>query len=196
MLKNIVVAGLAIALTLLTKAASADYLDLQVSQGSDNTSLVASFNGYMGQTYKIKWKKTGTWGWTGPYEFDSNDVTIGSNYRFYYGINGLSCNTEYKVKVKVKGRLYRSQNIKTKGCGEVACPYGGYYDGANCQIGKAPDGTDAFIWGGNYYYTPLSGNSCPYPGSWYDGANCYVQAVPSGASPFIYHNHWYYVAYP
>jgi len=73
------------------------------------------------------------------------------------------------------------------------CPYGGVFDGANCQLGKAPAGTNAFLYKGTFYYTPLSGNTC-LPGSWFDGANCNVQEVPTGATPFIYANYWYFAA--
>lgn len=72
------------------------------------------------------------------------------------------------------------------------CPAGGSFDGANCYLGSPPEGTNAFKWGGNYYYTPLPGNSCPMEGSWYDGANCYVQEIPEGVQPFIHANKWYY----
>lgn len=74
------------------------------------------------------------------------------------------------------------------------CPAGGYYDGANCQMGEAPAGTTAFIWGDAYYHTPLPGNQCPLPGSFFDGANCWVDDVPEGMDPFIWANHWYYSA--
>lgn len=71
------------------------------------------------------------------------------------------------------------------------CPSIGSYDGANCYIGTPPPGTTAFIWGNSFYYTPVSGNQCPRPGSSFDGANCFVLAVPAGTDPFIYANSWY-----
>lgn len=74
------------------------------------------------------------------------------------------------------------------------CPGGGWHDGANCQMGEAPAGTTAFIWGDGYYHTPLPGNVCPLPGSYYDGANCRVADIPEGMDPFIWSNHWYYSA--
>lgn len=73
------------------------------------------------------------------------------------------------------------------------CPIIGSYDGANCQIGQAPAGTNAFIHNNNFYYTPVSGNQCPLPGSWFDSANCYVMPVPPGTTPFIWQNTWWYV---
>ncbi|MFA6925013.1 MAG: hypothetical protein WC223_12275 [Bacteroidales bacterium] len=73
------------------------------------------------------------------------------------------------------------------------CSIGGY-DGLNCQVGTPPSGTTAFIYANNFYYTPVSGNQCPYlpyPESGFDGANCYVTHIPSGASAFIWSNYWY-----
>lgn len=71
------------------------------------------------------------------------------------------------------------------------CPYLGAYDGANCYVGHPPTGSTSFIDANNFYYTPVSGNQCPVPGSWFDGANCFITAIPPQASPFIYNNAWY-----
>ncbi len=90
------------------------------------------------------------------------------------------------------GRVNVNRAVAVAQSLDYACPQGGYFDGANCQLGAAPAGTTAFVWGGNYYYTALPGNICPYPGSWYDGANCFVYKVPEGVNPFIWANHWYY----
>jgi len=67
----------------------------------------------------------------------------------------------------------------------------GWYDGSNCGVGTPPSGTTAFIYANYFYYTPISGNQCPYPGSWFDGANCAVRSIPSNCSPFIWANNWY-----
>jgi len=70
----------------------------------------------------------------------------------------------------------------------------GSYDTRNCYIGTAPSGTTAFMWPdaqGNFYYSPINGNECPYPGSSFDGANCYVVDIPSNCEGFIYNNSWY-----
>eukprot|EP00565_Helicotheca_tamesis_P003128 CAMPEP_0185723844 /NCGR_PEP_ID=MMETSP1171-20130828/544_1 /TAXON_ID=374046 /ORGANISM="Helicotheca tamensis, Strain CCMP826" /LENGTH=600 /DNA_ID=CAMNT_0028391599 /DNA_START=126 /DNA_END=1928 /DNA_ORIENTATION=- len=72
------------------------------------------------------------------------------------------------------------------------CPHGGMYDGAHCYVGSPPAGTTAFVWGGNYYYTPIGANGCPMTGSWYDGANCYVSDAPDDEDPFVWSNNWYY----
>jgi len=76
------------------------------------------------------------------------------------------------------------------------CTIGGY-DGRNCYVGTPPNGTTAFIYSypgnesGNFYYSAVNGNQCPYPGSYFDGANCFVLDIPSTCSGFIYQNNWY-----
>lgn len=177
--------------------ALADYLDLSAQPYANSVSL--GWNGYSGHTFVVKYKKSneGMFAWqTVSNSITESQVTVGAGYIWYYWVNGLQCNTSYDFKVNMRGRLARQVTVKTAGCGNVPCPHGGWYDGANCQIGMAPHGTTAFIWGGNYYHSPLPGNNCPYPGSWFDGANCYIQAVPPGVSPFIWLNHWYYQAFP
>ncbi len=178
-----------------TTTTSSDYLELNVGPSLINTSLDVDWDAIQGRTYYLKFKKADDPWWVG---WSPKDEVFGApiSGRHYYGLHNLTCKTEYKVKVKMKGKLWKTENDTTLGCGAVACPYGGYYDGANCQIGKAPDGTTAFIYDGNYYYTAVMTPNCPYPGSSYDTANCYVQAVPPGATPFINVNHWYYAAYP
>lgn len=71
------------------------------------------------------------------------------------------------------------------------CPYIGSYDSVNCWIGQPPSGTTAFIYAANFYYTPVSGNQCPRPGSWFDTVNCFVTAIPPQTRPFIWANMWY-----
>ncbi len=71
------------------------------------------------------------------------------------------------------------------------CTILGSYDGANCYVGTPPSGTTAFIYANNFYYTPVSGNQCPRPGSWFDGSNCFVMDIPNSCSPFIWSNKWY-----
>lgn len=162
-----------------------------------NTSLSVWWDAQLGLTYDLCWKKTGSWSRT-----CKNKVSVTStgantwNGVMNAGIFGLECGTEYKVKVKL-GLSSDSTTVTTAACGcSNPCPQGGYFDGANCQIGQAPAGTTAFIYANNYYYSALPGNSCPYPGSWFDGANCFVQDVPPGVTPFIWANHWYYQSCP
>lgn len=182
---------------IMSKTAWADYLELSVTKDSwDNSLLGVSFKGDSDKSFIIKFRKVGTSNWAvEEVNEDHPDITVAGSY-FSTNLGPLECGTEYQVKVKRKGSGYRSVNETTRGCGADPCPHGGYFDQANCQIGQAPAGTDAFIYNGYYYYTPLSNNSCPYPGSWFDGAHCQVQQVPSGATPFIHLNHWYYIAYP
>ena len=193
---------IALALFFQANIALADYLNLSAASSTGtSTKIGLSWDGVSGRTYKMKWKKTsgGMLSWSSPIDIGESNVRVGngnSGNRWYYDVASLTCNTSYDFKVKMKGKSWESSSASTIGCGSTPCPNGGWFDGANCQIGKAPTGTTAFIWGGNYYYTKLSGNQCPYPGSHFDGANCFVQAIPSGVQPFIYANHWYYKSYP
>lgn len=157
-----------------------------------------SWDGVVGQDYKLCWKRTGTLSYdcASPHVSANNSNTWSG--KTYAGIYNLDCETEYKVKVKRVGGIGWSKVRETTlscGCPDP-CPEGGYYDGANCQIGEAPEGTTAFIYANNYYYTPVPTSNCPYPGSSWDGANCRVGDVPTGATGFIWENHWYYGAYP
>jgi hypothetical protein len=145
-----------------------------------------------GYKFKIKWRKAGTllFGWSS-YNYDT--ASYWSYGTAYFHITNLMCDTRYDVRVERTNYSYDTETFRTGKCPCAnPCPYGGYYEGANCQIGKAPAGTTVFIYAKNYYYTSPGNGVCDYPGSWYDTANCYVMAVPSGADPFIWENHWYY----
>ena len=166
--------------------ALADYLDLNVSPVYQ-AMIQVQMNYNSSKTYRVQWG-------SGSAEFGASSC-YGAPNTCLYTIGNLQCNTVYEVRAKWKGRAWRYSSVRT-GCGDP-CPRGGWFDGANCQIGTPPAGTTAFIWGGNYYYTPLPPpNRCPYPGSWFDSANCFVQVVPAGVQPFIWSNYWYYKAYP
>jgi len=104
----------------------------------------------------------------------------------------LACEETYRVRVR-RGLLHDTDTFTFDCPCADPCPDGGWFDGANCQMGQAPAGTTAFVWGNGYYHTALPGNVCPLPGSYYDGANCRVSTVPAGVDPFINNNHWYYV---
>jgi hypothetical protein len=70
----------------------------------------------------------------------------------------------------------------------------GSYDTRNCFVGTAPSGTTAFMYPnaqGGFYYTPVNGNQCPYPGSTFDTENCFVIDIPSSCEGFIASNSWY-----
>lgn len=74
------------------------------------------------------------------------------------------------------------------------CSFIGNYDSWSCYVGTPPAGTQAFMYPNNtgaFYYSPVSGNQCPLPGSWFDGVNCYYANIPSGTKGFIYDNKWY-----
>jgi hypothetical protein len=179
--------------------ANSDYLQLDATSQSHKTQISLSWNGGIGGSFKVKWKKSSDdpFAWEKDKDVTSSDVTTGSGGRWYYTVGGLQCNTEYDFKVKLKGRGWRDATAKTQGCGSLPCPKGGSFDSKNCFFGKAPAGTSAFIHNNNYYYSPvLSGISCPLPNTHFDGANCFVRAVPTSVKPFIYDNGWYYVGYP
>jgi hypothetical protein len=175
-------------------------LDLNANPDCSMVSL--SWYGPPDTTYKLCWKLSSKIG--DPclfYQSVDVNAVIGTNWFSGYvhaGLSGLQANTAYTVKVRKSLFSSATVTFTTDTCGcAVPCPYGGWYDGANCLVGQAPVGSTAFIYAGNYYYSPLPmGTTCPYAGSWYDGANCYVDNVPTGAAGFIWLNHWYYKACP
>lgn len=167
----------------------------------NNTSATLSWdvNYPLPEEYEVCWKNASAGGrvckansfdvevmWNSP-GYSSSAGTMG------VGLTGLVCGQSYKVRVKRSSTSYDTETfLMDCGCSDP-CPSGGWYDGENCYMGSAPSGTQAFIWGGNYYYTPLGTNSCPLAGSYYDGANCFVMPVPGGVNPFISAGqHWYY----
>lgn len=157
-----------------------------------------SWTAHPGMEFKVCWKKVSDSG-TVCYN-NSFDITAGGSNYFsgtqYAGFPTECGGVDYKIRVKRNAFSYQTITKKTSACDPAdMCPYGGWYDGANCQIGQAPAGTTAFTYNGAYYYTYASGaEKCPYPGSFDDSANCFVQWIPSGADAFIYQNHWYYQA--
>ena len=68
------------------------------------------------------------------------------------------------------------------------CPSGSSFDSANCFYFKAPWGTKAFEYNGNFYTTALP--TCP--DGKFDSANCYLGTPPSNTSAFIHDNKFYY----
>jgi hypothetical protein len=73
----------------------------------------------------------------------------------------------------------------------LPCPIG-WYDGANCQMGTAPTGSQGFVFNGQLYYNALVQPSCPQAGSWWDGAHCHLPDLPSGTAGFIWNANPYY----
>ncbi len=64
----------------------------------------------------------------------------------------------------------------------------GKFDSRNCYVATAPAGSTAFMYPnnmGHLYYTPLSGNQCPLPGSYFDSVNCWVAKIPNHTTGFI-----------
>lgn len=117
------------------------------------------------------------------------DATTISNSTFTLGITQIVYGTD-NITGGRNSRV-RVAKVANNNCNVNPCPSIGSYDGANCWVGQPPPGTSAFIWATNFYYTPVSGNHCPKPGSWFDGANCFVKAIPSNTQPFIWANMWY-----
>lgn len=172
--------------------------NLNIYSQSENM-LQVTYQCKIGNQYKVRYKERSSNDWI-PF----NEWSEGMCYTMSNGEGGqraqldnLKCNTLYDVEVRRRWRItWHAASASTLSCSNEPCPNGGMFDSQNCHIGKAPTGTTAFIYDGNYYYTPLSSNQCPYPNSWFDSANCYVQQVPNGVSPFVYDNSWYYQAYP
>lgn len=175
--------------------------DVHAQSSSDGSSITASWPAQPGETFTLCWKKTSDSGTVCGNNKVEDIVAQGSNYSYgqlYKGFETECGGVEYKIRVKRSFVSFRTTTETTAACDTAkACPAGGWFDGANCQIGKAPAGTSAFIYNGAYYYTYSNGaTKCPLAGSHDDGANCFVQWIPSGVSPFIYLNHWYYEAHP
>ena len=150
--------------------------------------------------HTVCWKETGTWG----RPCDHNEASMesgGINYSWStghhtYRIPNLECGTEYRIRVNRNWHSWGTATVTTEACSCTPaehCPYGGWFDGANCSLGEAPAGTTAFVYDGSYYHTPRpSWPFCPIAGSTFDTVNCLYRPVPDGANPFINANHWYY----
>ncbi len=184
---------IALAMLLMFAVSPSFAYTLGLSVGSNGQNEIdASWNSFSGKTFYVSYKKSSSSNWEPQATCIGCNSSNGKDGAFF---RNLDCGTQYDVKVMRSGFWWHYKSATTAACVinlQTACPKGGWFDGANCQIGLAPSGTTAFIYANNYYYTALSGNSCPYQGSFYDGANCFVSVVPSGAKPFIYANHWYY----
>jgi hypothetical protein len=77
------------------------------------------------------------------------------------------------------------------------CPKGTSFDGANCTVGEAPVGAQAFLWPdrgkrGFYYKYLAGGTRCRAPAK-DDGANCFFAEVPAGYEPFKNERPMFYV---
>jgi hypothetical protein len=166
----------------------------------DGTMITVSWEAQPGEEFKLCWEKAGDPALICSGSDQTTVVAGGSNYysgTVYATIYDVDCDgEEYRVRVKRNAVSYRTTRVTMNSCScSNPCPSGGWYDGANCYIGTPPEGTDAFIYDSNYYYTPVDGDQCP-DGSDFDSQNCFVQAVPAGVDPFIYDNNFYYEACP
>jgi hypothetical protein len=85
------------------------------------------------------------------------------------------------------GFIFNNGFYAKAGLGNI-CPPTASFDGANCFYVKAPWGSNAFEYQGNFYVTPLA--SCPTGN--FDGVNCYVGKPPIGRNAFIFDNSFYY----
>lgn len=165
-------------------------------------------NKYKTVNHKIDKWDINTYGqfWTMQWfeEDGGNTITFSLTYKTE---SGATASLSYSIKdddddLGVKtvhfsdyvGMEYNTGKIKWTHNNSPYCPYIGWFDGGNCCVGKAPAGTQAFIYNNKFYYTDIN-NTCPYPGSWFDGANCIVTAIPVGTHPFIYNNGWYVKPY-
>jgi hypothetical protein len=143
------------------------------------------------------------WGWRGE-QVDQGWLT---NWRWYVwldavslegmGMDPIECGVTYDVKFH-KGILSQSIEVliecpteepeEPKECTE--CPYGGFYDGANCYLGGAPEGAQAFMNNGYYGYTTM-GVDCAEGDinfrNW-----CGVAEIPPEVDPFVWQNGFYY----
>lgn len=86
--------------------------DLLELGGSSSTNTIDLSWWNIGSDYKVHWREASDGSWV-----KDNDVTFATaEPRLEYGINGLVCNTEYEVKVKKKGRVWRRLNLTTTAC--------------------------------------------------------------------------------
>jgi len=130
------------------------------------------------------------WGMFSGYEDVMGDWVDPSHEAF-------ECDVDYKVKLR-NGIWYDTLEVNFP-CQEeeeevcTDCPYGGYYDGAHCKVGTAPNGTSAEIQNGWYAYTSNTSTSTKCPtGTFLKSGACGVSEIPEETSSFVYNNAWYY----
>jgi hypothetical protein len=124
------------------------------------------------------------------------DVLLGA------GLEPFECGGEYRIRLR-NGAFYDEVYFEQH-CPppppppEVCtdCPFGGWYDGANCQVGTAPEGTSA---GHNAHldawtYAPDEGG-CDWGDPQLRDGSCLYEYVPEGADGWalpLDTNGWYY----
>ncbi len=118
------------------------------------------------------------------------------------GLEPMECGVEYRIRLKngmFFDEVYFEQHCPPpppppEPCTD--CPFGGWYDGANCQVGTAPEGTQA---GYNAYidawtYSPDEGG-CGWGDLELRDGSCVFEYVPEGAEGWalpLDTNGWYY----
>ena len=108
------------------------------------------------------------------------------------GLDPFECGVAYDVKFH-KGVFQQSIEVLIECPPEecTECPYGGAYDGANCYLGAAPEGSQAFMANGYYAYTTVGYEECDM-GETILRTGCGVMEIPSEVDPFIWQNGYYY----
>ena len=139
------------------------------------------------------------WDWQVDLVSDSSDFAGNGG-----DLDPIECGVEYKFKL-ARDTLFNDfydNEIVTFSCDGpeeeecTTCPYGGWYDGANCTLGTAPTGTTASIQNGWYAYASnaTSSTKClPGDVQLRSGA-CGTSPIPTDTNSFIYENGWYYGA--
>lgn len=156
--------------------------------------------GGFGATVDTTW-----WGAHIKYWEGSLDMSTGM-FSGYYDVMGdwvdpsheaFECDVDYKIKLR-NGIWYDTlevnfpcQEVEEEECTE--CPYGGYYDGAHCKVGAAPNGTTALIHNGWYAYASntSSATKCP-SGTVLKNGTCGIGEIPDDTASFVWNNAWYY----
>lgn len=111
--------------------------------------------------------------------FDDKDEEIGEmEVRWWDKVND-----QYDVVAGgfkfVTGHYFDDGNWNSK----YKCPYIGKWDGANCYVGSAPNGSYAAIYMSNFAYITFLNGVNYYATKW--------KEVPPQVVPFVYDNKWY-----
>ena len=103
------------------------------------------------------------------------------------GLDPIECGVAYTFRIR--NGIWFDEVEYQRACPPpcTECPYGGSYDGANCFVGTAPDGSNAGYNAtlGVWTYTPDSGNCGDFDETLRDGS-CVWADVPEGADAFAY----------
>ena len=102
-------------------ATSSDYLNLNVTNGSSNTSLLVTFNAGDSQ---VTWSKADNEELIGSVQLTQSASRITDDGKMIYLISGLQCGVEYDIQVQWNDSyyLYRGADIKTDRCEYTEAP--------------------------------------------------------------------------